>query len=143
MHRVPKCLSATMMLIILTAAHAQTPDRLRALDQKWADATTHSDYSALTRILSDDLIYTHSSGETQSKAQFIASIRSKELQYHSIEFESAEVRDYANVVITSSHVRVKVTTGDHDLIVHACLLHVWLKKQGRWQLVAHQATKLD
>jgi ketosteroid isomerase-like protein len=131
-----------MMLIVL-AAHAQTPDQLRALDRTWADATIHADYSALGDILSDDLTYTHSSGETQSKAQFIASIRNKELQYHSIEVESADMRDYGNVAITSSHVRVKVTAGGHDLTVHACFLHVWLKHQGRWQLVAHQATKLN
>jgi ketosteroid isomerase-like protein len=132
-----------MMLIVFLAAHAQKLDPLRALDRKWADATIHADYSALANVLSEDLTYTHSSGETQNKAQFIASIRSKELQYHSIEFESAEVRDYGNVAITSSHVRVKVTAGGHDLTVHACFLHVWLKHQGRWQLVAHQATKLD
>ena len=93
--------------------------------------------------MSDDLTYTHSSGETQSKIQFVASIRSKELQYHSIEFETADVRAYGNVAIVSSHVRVKVTANGHDVNVHAFFLHVWVKQRSRWQLVAHQATKLD
>ena len=143
MYRFFKCPPTTLLLILLTAAHAQTPDQLRALDKKWADLTTHADSSALGDILSDDLTYTHSSGETQSKAKFIAAIRSKELQYHSIEFDSADVRSYGNVAIISSHVRVKVTADGHDATVHACFLHVWVKHQGTWRLVAHQATKLD
>src|SRR2546423_3081787 len=119
MYRFFTCLPATVMLILLTAAHAQTADQLRAFDKKWADATTHADFSALADILSDDLTYTHSSGETQNKAKFIVSIRSKELLYHSIEFESANVRSYGNVAIISSHVRVKVTADGHDAHVHA------------------------
>jgi ketosteroid isomerase-like protein len=138
-----KYLPAIALLLLMPAAYAEAPDQLKTLDHKWADATAHADLAALNTILSDDLTYTHSSGETQSKAEFIASIRSKELQYHSIEFESAEARSYGNTAIISSHVRVQVTASGHDLSVHACFLHVWIKKNGHWQLVAHQATKLD
>jgi ketosteroid isomerase-like protein len=138
-----KHLPAILLLIFMPASYAAAPAQLKTLDQKWADATMHADLAALNTILSDDLTYTHSSGETQTKAEFIASIRSKELQYHSIEFESAEARSYGNTAIISSHVRVQVTASGHDLSVHACFLHVWIKKNDHWQLVAHQATKLD
>jgi ketosteroid isomerase-like protein len=143
MYGFPKCLPAMALLILVTAADTQTRDQFRAFDKKWADATAHADLSALDDILSDDLTYTHSSGETQSKTEFIASIRSKELQYHSIDFETADVRAYGNVAIVSSHVRVKVTANGHDVNVHAFFLHVWVKQRGRWQLVAHQATKIE
>ena|ERR1051326_5510138 len=132
-----------IVLILSLSAHAQTNDQLRALDRKWADAMTHPDFSALTDLLSDDLTYTHSSGETQSKTEFMASIRNGELKYHSIEFETAVPRSYKGVAIISSHVRVKVTAGGHNVNLHACFLHVWVEHQGRWQMVAHQATKLD
>ena len=140
---VHKCLPAIVGLMLLTAAHAETSEQAQALDRKWAEATTRVDVAVLNQILSDDLTYTHSSGETQGKAEFIASVRSKELQYHSIEFESANVRFYGNAVLISSHVRVQVTAAGHDQSVHACFLHVWVKKNGRWQMVAHQATKIE
>lgn len=139
---IRKCLPAIVSLMLLTAAHAETAEQAKALDRKWAEATTHADVAALNQILSDDLTYTHSSGETQSKAEFIASVRSKELQYHSIEFESSNVRFYGNTALISSHLRVQVTAAGHDQSVHACFLHVWVKKNGRWQMVAHQATKI-
>ena len=140
---IRKCLPAIVGLMLLTAAHAETPEQAKALDRKWAEATIHADVAVLNQILSDDLTYTHSSGETQSKAEFIASVRSTEMQYHSIEFESANVRFYGNTALVSSHVRVHVTAARHDQSVHACFLHVWVKKNNRWQLAAHQATKLD
>jgi ketosteroid isomerase-like protein len=129
--------------MLLTAAHAETSEQAKALDRKWAEAATHADAAVLNQILSDDLTYTHSSGNTQSKTEFIASVRAKDLQYHSIEFESASVRFYGNTALISSHVRVQVTAAGHDQTVHACFLHVWMKKNGRWQMVAHQATKID
>ena len=140
---IRKCLPAIVGLILLTAAHAETADQAKALDRKWADAAIHADAAVLNQILADDLTYTHSSGNTQSKAEFIASVRSKELQYRSIEFESPNVRFYGNTALISSHVRVQVTAGGHDQSVHACFLHVWVRKNGRWQMVAHQATKLE
>jgi ketosteroid isomerase-like protein len=138
-----KCLPAIVVLMLLTATHAETSEQAKALDRKWAEATTHADVVALDQILSEDLTYTHSSGRAQSKDEFIASVRSKELQYHSIEFESANVRLYGNIALISSHVRIQVTAGGHDQSVHACFLHVWAKKNGRWQMVAHQATKIE
>ncbi len=138
-----KCLPVTISLVLLTVCYAEAPDHLKALDQRWAEAAMHADLAALDRILSDDLTYTHSSGETQSKAEFVADVRSGRLRYHSIEFENAKARLYGNTVVITSHVRIKVTAAGHDLNVHAAFLHVWVKKNGQWQLVAHQATKLD
>jgi ketosteroid isomerase-like protein len=140
---ISKCLPAIVGLLLLTAAHAETSEQAKALDRKWAEATIHADVAALNQILSDNLTYTHSSGNTQSKIEFIASVRSKELQYRSIEFETADVRFYGSTALISSHVRIQVTAAGHDQSVHACFLHLWVKKNGRWQMVAHQATKIE
>src|SRR4051812_12767685 len=101
-----KHLPAILLLIFMPASYAAAPAQLKTLDQKWADATMHADLAALNTILSDDLTYTHSSGKTKTKADFIASIRSKKLKYPSIKFKSAEARFYENTAIISSHVRV-------------------------------------
>jgi hypothetical protein len=53
------------------------------------------------------------------------------------------VRFYGYTALISSHVRVQVTAGGHNQSVHACFLHVWEKENGRWQMVAHQATKIE
>src|SRR5262245_39456959 len=50
----------------LAVANAETPEQIQALDREWAQACVQSDIAKLEQILSDDLTYTHSSGQTQS-----------------------------------------------------------------------------
>lgn len=132
-----------VILLLASACCAETPEQVKALDRQWAEATTKADASALNQLLSDDLTYTHSTGETQSKAEFIASVSKGEIRYNSIRFESSKARVYGDTAVIVSHLRIKLTTGGKNIDLHPCFLDVWVKKNGRWQMVAHQATKID
>ena len=50
----------------LAVAKAETPEQILALDREWAQACVQADLAKLEQILSDDLTYTHSSGQTQT-----------------------------------------------------------------------------
>lgn len=130
-------------LLFATACCAETPEQAKALDREWAAATTKADTAELNRLLSDDLTYTHSTGQTQNKAEFIASVSRREIQYHSIDVESSSARVYGDIAVVVSHLRIELTSGGRNFTLHAGFLDVWAKKNGRWQMVAHQATKLD
>jgi uncharacterized protein (TIGR02246 family) len=138
-----KCWPLVISLLLASAACAETPEQAKALDRQWAAATTKADVGALNRLLADDLTYTHSTGETQSKAQFIASVSKGEIQYHSIDVESSNARVYGDAAIVVSHLRIKLTSGGRNINLHASFLDVWVQKNGRWQMVAHQATRID
>lgn len=127
----------------LAVSHAETPEQIQALDREWAQACVQADLAKLEQILSDDLTYTHSSGEMQTKAQFIATIREGKTRYRSIEFQQSSVRIYGNTAVTNNEVRVSLTIDGKDVSVHPRFLHVWVKHDGRWQLAAHQGTKID
>jgi len=122
---------------------AETPQRGKALDRRWADATMHADSAALNQLLADDLTYTHTGGNTQTKAQFIASVTQGQPRYESIEFEEQNARVYENTIVTTSRLRVRLKLDGGEVSLHPCFLHVWVKNRGRWQLVAHQATKIE
>ena len=136
-------LALIITLLLAAACCAETPEQVKALDRQWAAATTKADVAVLNRLLSDDLTYTHSTGETQSKTQFIASVSKGEIRYNSIEFESSNARVYGNTAVIVSHLRIKLTIGGKNINLHPCFLDIWVKKNGRWQMVAHQATKID
>jgi ketosteroid isomerase-like protein len=127
----------------LAAARAETPEQIQALDREWAQACVHADIAKLEQILSDDLTYTHSSGQIQTKAEFIATVREGKTRYRSIEFQQSNVRIYANSAVSNSEVRVNLTVDGKDVSVHPRFLHVWVKQDGHWQLAAHQGTKID
>jgi ketosteroid isomerase-like protein len=136
-------LPIALFVALLATAHAQTPEQAKTLDRKWADATMHADAAALNDLLADDLTYTHTGGNTQTKAEFIASVREKKIRYDSIEFEDTNARVYGNTAVITSRVHVKVTVDGRDVTLHPCFLHIWVKRNGRWQLVAHQATQIQ
>ena len=127
----------------LTAANAETPEQIQALDREWAQACVQADLAKLEQILSDDLTYTHSSGQTQTKAEFIATVREGKTRYRSLEFLQSNVRLYGNSAVSNSEVRVNLTIDGKDVSVHPRFLHVWVKQNGHWQLAAHQGTKID
>jgi len=127
----------------LAVANAETPEQIQALDREWAQACVQSDIAKLEQILSDDLTYTHSSGQTQSKGEFIATIREGKTRYRSIDFQESSVRIYGDSAVSNSEVRVNLTIDGKEVSVHPRFLHIWVKHNGRWQLVAHQGTKID
>jgi ketosteroid isomerase-like protein len=56
----------------LFAADPKTVEAVKATDRAWAAATVQGDAAALKNLLADDLTYTHSNGETDTKAVFMA-----------------------------------------------------------------------
>src|SRR6201987_1435950 len=136
-------IALTLTLGLSLAARAQTPEQIQFLDREWAQACVQADIAKLEQILSDDLTYTHSSGQTQTKAEFIATVREGKTRYRSIEFLQSRVRIYGNSAVSNSEVRVNLTVDGKDVIVHPRFLPVWVKENGRWQLTAHQGTKID
>jgi ketosteroid isomerase-like protein len=131
------------VLAPVISMHAETPEQAKALDRTWADATMHANAAALNQLLADDLTYTHTGGNTQTKAEFIASVTHGQIQYEAIAFEEQNARVYENTIVTTSRLRVRLKVDGGEVNLHPCFLHVWVKNNGRWQLVAHQATKIE
>ena len=115
---------------------------MRELETRRFRALTEADVPALERLLSDDLIYTHASGWRQTKAELLASIRSGELLYHFFASDDLNVRSYGNVVLVTGHAAAKVRAKGQELNVSLLYLEAYVKRDGRWQLVAWQATRL-
>lgn len=108
-------------------------------ESEWKAAVLKGDRSALDRLLSDDLSYTHSSSKTQTKEQFIQDATSGATVYKTIDFENTKLRQYRTVVvITQSALIITNQTGTS----HLYLTEVWSRDAGHWQMVSRQATKL-
>ncbi len=108
-------------------------------EDAWKVAVLKGDRGALDKLLAEDLSYTHSSGKTQTKEQFIHDATGGGTTYKSIDFENTKLREYGTVVvITHSAVINTVQTGSS----HLYLTEVWAREGGNWQLASRQATKL-
>jgi ketosteroid isomerase-like protein len=128
----------------LLAADGKTIEAVKSADRAWANATVKGDAAALQNLLADDLTYTHSNGETDTKKIYIDNLAGAR-KYHKIEYESLDARLYANgnVAVVTAVVRIETSQkGGPVNPAHLRFIHMWIHQQGRWQLVAHQSLRL-
>lgn len=105
-------------------------------------AMVREDLRGLDTLLAPELTYIHSDGELESKAQFLATLRSGRLRYQAIEPSELEARLYgdAGVVTGLSRMRVKVGSELHRFSIRFTALYRHVTTG--WVLVAWQATRL-
>jgi ketosteroid isomerase-like protein len=135
-----------LLVLLFSACFAlaeDAADQVRTMDRQWADATLHRDETALNRILADDLKYVHGNASVQNKKEFIDSLKSGDLVYHTIEFQEVDVRVFGDTAIVMSKPRLSITMGGQDQKFEVRFLRVYVKRKGVWQLLAHQATRLS
>jgi ketosteroid isomerase-like protein len=139
---------ATVLAALYINAHtmtAQSPDtpesEVASVDIQRCEALTRGDVQALDHMLSKDLVYTHATGWRQTKAEFLASVRSGELRYHVFTMHTVSSHAYGNTVIVTGSASGKVLNKGQDLDVSLLFLEAYVKQEGRWQLVAWQSTR--
>lgn len=67
---------------------------VEALERQRFAAQVQKDYTFLEKAFADDLIYTHSNGHQNNKAEYLQSIRAGQSAYNRIDVESLTVRAY-------------------------------------------------
>jgi ketosteroid isomerase-like protein len=133
-------LAATFSFML--PALAAGDEEIRAAESAWTAAIKAKDARALETLLADTLIYAHSTGIVDSKKDYITKVTSGRQLYQGADHESMTVKTYGDTVIVHARMHMWGTNqaGKFDDVVMA--MHTWIKRAGKWQLVAHQTTKI-
>ncbi|MEK7403858.1 MAG: nuclear transport factor 2 family protein [Acidobacteriota bacterium] len=118
-------------------------DEIRKAEKAWAAAVVAGDRAALDRILAGQLIYAHSTGVIETKSEYAGRLRAGKQKYEAIEHEKLEVRVYGGAAVAHAHVRMRGRSDARPFNDRLMMLHLWVRQDGRWQLAAHQTTKLE
>jgi hypothetical protein len=146
--RVAKVLACAMTVAsVALAAGCKTtaPPRLadvEAVERARFVAWTHADTAAMRPLLGDDLVYCHSTGQCQKKEEIIASIGSRETIYHSMEVLELKPRAVAGAVVINGKLNIRAEAGGKVSEFQGIYTDVYVKRNGRWQMVSWQSTRL-
>ncbi|MDQ6801876.1 MAG: VOC family protein [Acidobacteriota bacterium] len=99
-----------------------------------------NDLEKLASLLADDLVYVHTSGEVESKPQFLQRLRSGALRYRSIAPKDVRVRTYGNTAIVTGRSEMAVTNAGSDREFEILYTAVYAASGDRWQLASWQST---
>jgi ketosteroid isomerase-like protein len=136
------CLLAAGGALARSPANAKVEKAIQDLEMRRYRAMVEGDVTALERILADDLTYSHSNGWTQTKSEFINSIRRGELAYEEIKPDALEVRVYGRTAVVTGRAHVKAKVKGQDVSIELRFLDVYIQRQGSWQMVAWQSARL-
>jgi len=153
--RTPKIcqmLAAVSLMLIGPAALASDADDLTAMLHEFLAGASVGDVTAHDKFWSDDLVYTSSAGTRTDKAEIMASMTPADAA------ETADADDASpSTVYSAEEIQVDLygTTaivafklvgtpqGDSaDAIAYYFNTGTFLKRDGEWQVVAWQATKI-
>ena len=136
------CLLCSLAFLVQAAPQKALEQAVLKLEQEWVDALVNADAAKLEQLYAETLVYTHSSGAVDDKAKYIANIKAGGTKYLSINREGVKVNLYGDTAIVTCHALIKLKANGEDRTVDARMIHVYVKQKGRWQLAAHQTTKL-
>lgn len=132
-----------LVLMLTSAAPVQkasgTEVELTRMTGELLAAVASGDWAVWDKYLDDSMLYTNEDGRTMTKAQLKEEIKPLPPGFSgTIEVESAEVHLYGDAAVVSHEDLERENVFDQKLVSHYHSTDTWIRKAGRWRLVASQ-----
>jgi ketosteroid isomerase-like protein len=111
------------------------------LDKQRMDAMAKKDLAALNTLISDDLIYTHSSARLDTKKTLIGNMESGGTVYTSVVPSDVKAQDLGDTVVLTGSCKISVMSQGRPNSFGVRFTDVWANKGGQWQMVTWQSTR--
>jgi len=132
--------TVALPLFLTAVAFAADPaDGIREASAGWREAAIKQDKIGLDRWLADDLVYAHSNGLTQSKAEYVAAVTKGPSHYESFQENDTKITIYGTAAVLTGLEDVKPHKGESYRVR---TMEVYVQHNGRWQLAAHQSARV-
>lgn len=133
----------TALLFAPLLCAAAPAEEVRAADTARVMATIAGNVARLDPLLSSGLIYGHADGRVQTKAEFLAAVKSGRIKYDSYDYDDVKVTPVTDdVVIMTGRARLRATAGNVSVAFALRFQSVWRREDGAWRLFAYQSAKL-
>lgn len=119
---------------------AEIQKQILAVDSQRYEAMEKRDMAAMDRLHADGLVFINTKGRMLNKAEYLEEVRSGNLKFLSVETTDYHFGFYGDTVVMSG--RANSVVEYHGVVNKKPrrFTSVFIKMQGQWRLVAHQAT---
>ena len=109
-------------------------DQLIQLDKAWTSAELRGDKKKAAELVADDYFGTTQRGEIEDKAKYLAGVVPNADMVKADEYK---VTIHGNVAIMTHRATVE---GVRNIKFRST--HIWMKRGGKWQIVAHHGSRI-
>ena len=135
-------LAAALALLPALALAADAEQSVLAAHDARIAATIKGDVAALGAMMTDDLTYTHSSGVTETKAEFLEGLRNGRYLYRSIEPRERRVRVHGDSAVVSGPCHIVIEPGGKRTELDLYFSELYVKQGSAWRMALWQSTRL-
>ncbi|MDM7923706.1 MAG: nuclear transport factor 2 family protein [Pyrinomonadaceae bacterium] len=134
--------SAVIALALTASAQSKAEREVLAANLAFDSAIVARDADAYAKILADDFIFTGADGTVSDKKGEIDRVRSGRLTFESGKSDDIRVKLYGNTAVVTGRFTAKGKDNGKDFTFVERYTAVFVKRDGRWQMVAEQATEI-
>ena len=118
-------------------------DEILKVDEERNQALQKGDVATLDRIYSDDVVYANASGALLTKAQHLAELKGRTLNFRSFKHENVQVTVHGDSGVLTGISKSVVEYQGSVSNSNRRFLNVFSKKDGHWLVVAHFETNIS
>ncbi len=116
---------------------------LTKLEQEWADAIVKRDLATIDRIVAEDFLLTDLPEQQLTKAMHLETIKSGSYAASTLTLDAMKVRVFGDTAIATYNQTEKSQTKGQDSSGRYHLTDVWLKRNGKWQVVTEHYSHIE
>lgn len=121
---------------------ADAVNQIRRLEARRFAAMTARDLDELEVIFDDRLLYTHSSGVRDTKADYLYAVRAETYVYGPIAHAETTITVLGDAAVVSGEMRADITVEGKPKTLRNASTAVWSRTGGGWRLLSYQTTPL-
>jgi len=133
---------ALAALPVAAVAAPSTDEAILKLEDQRIQAMLAGDVATLDRVLAPELTYGHSNGKMDTKASFLAQIRSGDLRYKALRRQDVRVQVIDSTAIVTGQAALDVRTAAGDVSIPIRFTDVWVRRGDHWEMVAWQSARI-
>jgi hypothetical protein len=112
------------------------------LDAARLAAMGAGDGAALAQLLSDEVVFVHSDGRNESKADYVRNMTAGDTAYSDLKTAEVKARQIAaDVVVLSGAQEMKKKLGPTWSEIKLRFISVWRNEGGTWRMIAWQSMR--
>ncbi len=121
---------------------AKVIEAIRALERDRFRAMVDGDVPVLDQLLSESVSFVHTNGKRETKRQFIDAISGGRRRYRQIEVQSQDVVPVGReTCVVTGRALLEIEANNGALLFPIAYTAIQTQEDGRWRLVAWQATR--
>jgi ketosteroid isomerase-like protein len=113
-----------------------------AAEAAWTEAHRTTDTAAIDGLMHRDYVIVSPSGRAIPRAEALASYVPGERQWDFAESDEHDVRIYGDTAVVIGRWRARGVNNGVAFDYAARYVSVWVKEEGRWQMVADSSTEI-